>query len=331
MVQDSLVFNQSSIDRGMFRATVMKTTREEARPANRERFGLRPEDKLVGKHQGGYEKVDVDGLAAPGVPVEEGEATILKTAPAGGGSGSRGSKRRDMSSVVKKGDGGTVDAVCSTVDETDTQLVKLRTRSTRVLTVGDKLASRHGQKVSTICVFVLIRQVAVIHSLLSPFASRTQCDILNAKRKAFYARCVLTQSAWQGVCSRTATAEDMPWTAEGIVPDMLINPHCIPSRMTVGHLMEALLSKAGALSGEFGDGTAFRTGNPRKEAEDALHRLGYQRHGEEVLYNPHTGKQMEGTVFMAPTFYQRLKHMVNDKARLFRAFVFELYELHDPV
>ena len=80
--------------------------------------------------------------------------------------------------------------------------------------------------------------------------------------------------------------------------------------MTIAHLLEALLSKAGALSGNFGDATAFRQGDPRKEAEEALHRLGYHRHGEEVLYNPHTGKQMPGSVFMAPTFYQRLKHMV---------------------
>ena len=77
--------------------------------------------------------------------------------------------------------------------------------------------------------------------------------------------------------------------------------------------LEALLSKAAALSGEFGDATAFRTGDPRKEAEATLHRLGYHRHGEEVMYNPFNGKRMNGTVFLAPTFYQRLKHMVNDK------------------
>ena len=81
--------------------------------------------------------------------------------------------------------------------------------------------------------------------------------------------------------------------------------------MTVAHLLEALMSKAGALSGEFQDGTAFRTGNPRKDAEATLHAMGYHRHGEEVLYNPHTGQRMNGSVFMAPTFYQRLKHMVS--------------------
>ena len=85
--------------------------------------------------------------------------------------------------------------------------------------------------------------------------------------------------------------------------------------MTIGHLLEALVGKAGALSGTFGDGTAFQTGNVRADAEATLTRLGYHRHGEEVLYNPHTGARMNGSVFLAPTFYQRLKHMVSDKAR----------------
>lgn len=105
----------------------------------------------------------------------------------------------------------------------------------------------------------------------------------------------------------------MPFTAEGIVPDLCLNPHAIPSRMTIGHLLEALVGKAATLKGEFGDGTPFQTGNPRKDAEEALVRHGYHKHGEEVLYNPHTGLPMAGTVFMAPTFYQRLKHLVNDK------------------
>ena len=148
--------NQSSIDRGMFRSTTMKTNREEARGSNHEEFGGQPNDRILGRHQGGYDKVDrEDGLSAPGTRVREGDVIILKTAPgpkgaAQGGGPSRGRKRRDLSSIIKKGDDGVVDSVCRTVDETDNTLIKLRTRSTRVPQVGDKFASKRGLPRSTL-------------------------------------------------------------------------------------------------------------------------------------------------------------------------------------
>jgi DNA-directed RNA polymerase II subunit RPB2 len=106
---------------------------------------------------------------------------------------------------------------------------------------------------------------------------------------------------------------DMPYTESGIVPDMIINPHAIPSRMTIGQLKETVLGKVLVELGLFGDGTAFGDFD-LKEICHLLLKAGYEAHGNELLYNGLTGEQVECSVFMGPVFYQRLKHMVNDKA-----------------
>jgi DNA-directed RNA polymerase II subunit RPB2 len=105
---------------------------------------------------------------------------------------------------------------------------------------------------------------------------------------------------------------DMPYTAEGLKPDIIINPHAIPSRMTIGQLKETLLGKVLVELGLFGDGTSFgdlSIETIRKE----LTKVGYECNGEEVMYNGLSGEQIESSIFIGPVFYQRLKHMVRDK------------------
>jgi len=105
---------------------------------------------------------------------------------------------------------------------------------------------------------------------------------------------------------------DMPFTKEGLRPDIIINPHAIPSRMTIGQLKETLLGKVLLELGLFGDGTSF--GNlDIKTITAELQKLGYESYGNELLYNGLTGEQLETNIFIGPVFYQRLKHMVNDK------------------
>jgi DNA-directed RNA polymerase II subunit RPB2 len=106
---------------------------------------------------------------------------------------------------------------------------------------------------------------------------------------------------------------DMPFTSNGVRPDIIINPHAIPSRMTIGQLKETVLGKVLVELGLFGDGTAFGDFDV-KDICNELIKLGYEAHGNELLYNGLTGEQHECSVFMGPVFYQRLKHMVNDKA-----------------
>ena len=105
---------------------------------------------------------------------------------------------------------------------------------------------------------------------------------------------------------------DMPFTKEGRKPDIIINPHAIPSRMTIGQLKETILGKVLIELGLFGDGTSFG-GLDVKDIANELLNLGYESYGNEILYNGLTGEQIETSVFFGPVFYQRLKHMVNDK------------------
>merc|ERR1712139_752863 len=116
----------------------------------------------------------------------------------------------------------------------------------------------------------------------------------------------------KGTCGILYTQEDMPFSQEGISPDIIINPHAIPSRMTIGHLVECLLSKVAALSGTEGDSTPFMNLSVNDLSEE-LHKYGYQRHGWEVMYNGYTGRPLANMIYIGPTYYQRLKHMVADK------------------
>ena len=118
----------------------------------------------------------------------------------------------------------------------------------------------------------------------------------------------------KGTCGMILEPEDMPQTASGIIPDIIINPHCIPSRMTIAQLMETLLGKIGCHTGCLGDGTPFN----KKMTLDGLAKvlrddLGLEPYGNEIMYNGHTGRQMETNIFMGPCFYQRLRHCSADK------------------
>jgi DNA-directed RNA polymerase II subunit RPB2 len=116
----------------------------------------------------------------------------------------------------------------------------------------------------------------------------------------------------KGTVGNIIPEEDMPFTRDGVRPDIIINPHAIPSRMTIGQLKETLLGKVLVQLGLFGDGTSFGELTV-DEISDKLLELGYEAHGNELMYNGLTGEQIECSVFLGPVFYQRLKHMVNDK------------------
>ena len=137
----------------------------------------------------------------------------------------------------------------------------------------------------------------------------------------FYKEDMYSPPCWTGNSSRHGqkgtigmmySQEDLPFTAEGIVPDLIVNPHAIPSRMTIGHVFECVASKLAALTGQRVDATAF-SHEPVAAICDMLKKAGYSEDGKEVMYHPHTGKRLKGRVFIGPTFYQRLKHMVDDK------------------
>ena len=116
----------------------------------------------------------------------------------------------------------------------------------------------------------------------------------------------------KGTIGNIIPEADMPCTANGIKPDIIINPHAIPSRMTIGQLKETVLGKVLLQLGLFGDGTSFG-GLEVKNICKELQKVGFESKGNEILYNGLTGEQFETPIFIGPAFYQRLKHMVNDK------------------
>lgn len=162
---------------------------------------------------------------------------------------------------MKMSESGIVDQVMLSTNEKGLKFCKVRIRSVRIPQIGDKFASRHGQK---------------------------------------------------GTVGITYRQEDMPFSAEGISPDIIVNPHAIPSRMTIGHLIECLLSKVATLTGQEGDATPFVKVTV-DEISAELQKRGYQCRAFERMYNGHTGRRQNAYIFLGPTFYQRLKHMVDDK------------------
>merc|ERR1711988_352526 len=169
--------------------------------------------------------------------------------------------RKDESVCMRSNESGWIDTVMLTTNKKGEAYCKTRVRNLRIPQIGDKFASRHGQK---------------------------------------------------GTIGMTYRQEDMPFTCEGISPDIIVNPHAIPSRMTIGHLIECLLGKVASSTGEEGDATPF-TDVTVEQISDMLHSCGYQLRGNEVMYSGHTGRMLEAQIFIGPTYYQRLKHMVDDK------------------
>ena len=117
----------------------------------------------------------------------------------------------------------------------------------------------------------------------------------------------------KGTCGMILEAKDMPQTASGIIPDIIINPHCIPSRMTIAQLMETLMGKVACEVGALGDGTPFNSVTVEGLAALLRDSLGMEPYGNEILYNGFTGRQMETNIFVGPVFYQRLRHCSADK------------------
>ncbi|KAJ7786518.1 DNA-dependent RNA polymerase II second largest subunit [Mycena metata] len=267
--EDSVIMNQSSIDRGLFRSIYYRSYMDLEKKSGvtpLEEFEKPTRDNTLRMKHGTYDKLEDDGLIAPGTGVAGEDIIIGKTAPIPPDSEELGQRtrvhtRRDVSTPLKSTESGIVDQVLITTNSEGMKFVKVRVRATRIPQIGDKFASRHGQK---------------------------------------------------GTIGITYRQEDMPFTAEGIVPDIIINPHAIPSRMTIGHLVECLLSKVATLIGNEGDATPF-TDLTVESVSAFLKQKGYQSRGLEVMFHGHTGRKLQAQVYLGPTYYQRLKHMVDDK------------------
>lgn len=136
--------------------------------------------------------------------------------------------------------------------------------------------------------------------------------VIYVRRNGLAVWCGQSRHGQKGTIGLTLHRSDMPFTKEGITPDLIVNPQAIPSRMTIGQLVECLLGKVASLKGTEADGTPF-TRLDLEKLKDELEKLGYDRNCNEYMYNGMTGEQLKVPIFIGPTFYQRLKHLTADK------------------
>ncbi|MBU0893954.1 MAG: DNA-directed RNA polymerase subunit B [Nanoarchaeota archaeon] len=266
-MQDALVFNKGSLDRGVGRSFYFRPySAIEMNYAG----GLKDEIVIPDKDASGYKTeedyryLEKDGVVYPEANVGEGEVLIGKISPPKFLSEAREISvraKKESSITMRQEEKGIVDTVFITEDDEANKVVQVKTRDQRIPELGDKFATAHGQK---------------------------------------------------GVIGMIVDENDIPFTSRGIRPDVIFNPHGLPSRMTVGYLLELLAGKIGCLRGKVVDGTCF-SGESKEKLEDQLKNLGFRYDGKETMYSGVTGKKFVSKIFIGNLYYLKLKYMVANK------------------
>jgi len=268
-MEDSIVINAGSLQKGLFWSYMYRSYE-----AEKKRY-LGGQEDLIGIPEAGvrgysgedaYKHLDEDGISFPETDLESDKVIIGRVSPLRFlGTMDRfvtGLENiRETSVRLRHGDQGIADRVFITDTTDGTKLIKVVVRDLKTPEIGDKLASRHGQK---------------------------------------------------GVIALIVPPEDMPFTENGVVPDIIFNPHGIPSRMTMGQLLEIIGGKMAAVTGKNVISPAFSP-MPEKEIRDSLVKSGFRNDGKETMYDGRTGRRFESQIFIGSAFYQKLDHLVSNK------------------
>lgn len=268
-MEDGIVVNKASVERGFGRSFFFRSyATEEKKYWGIDKDEIKIPDKSVAGYrtEEAYANLASDGVVNREIPVASGDVLVGKISPLRffgpvESFMTETENRRETSETIRHGEDGIVDNVILTESSSGNKLVKINVRSERVPELGDKFASRHGQK---------------------------------------------------GVIALIEPEEDMPFTSAGVVPDIILNPHAIPSRMTIGQLLEIIAAKAAALSGAGIDASAFG-GTVEGGIRETLKSAGFRDDGKESLCHGITGQRFEAQILTGPCFYQKLHHMVANK------------------
>ncbi len=268
-MQDAVVMNKSSVERGLFRSEFFRFySCEEKRywGGQEDTIGI-PDKEVRGyRSEEAYKNLGEDGIINLETPVTGNSILIARTSPLRFLSSTAElmtgiANRRETSVGVRHGERGNADRIFLTETVNGNRLLKVSVRDQRIPEIGDKFASRHGQK---------------------------------------------------GVIGLLVDEENMPFTSSGVIPDILFNPHSLPSRQTIGQLLETLAGKVAALSGRKVNASAF-SNLSEEELRSKLRELGFRSDGKEVMYSGITGEKMEVEIFTGVIHYMKLFHMVANK------------------
>ena len=264
--EDSVIFNQAALDRGLFAATIYHTDKDEDKKIyGDEEIRCKPDkSKTKGMKFSNYNKLNSKGVIPENTLVQNKDIILGKVSPIKENKNdpTKVIKYEDHSKAFRSTEEAYIDKNYIHRNGDGYTFAKVKTRIYRKPNIGDKFSSRHGQK---------------------------------------------------GTIGIILPEEDMPFDENGLRPDIIINPHAIPSRMTIGQLKETLLGILLLELGLFGDGTSFNE-LPISYISKLLSKNGFESHGNKLLTNGFTGELLETETFIGPAFYQRLKHMVADKA-----------------
>jgi DNA-directed RNA polymerase subunit B len=268
-MEDALIFNKASVERGLGKSTFFRVYESESRQylgGEKDRFEI-PEPGTRGfRGEYYYRLLESDGAINVEAEVSGSDVLVGRTSPPRfleeyKEFEIRGPTRRDTSVTMRPSEKGVIDSVFITETSQGNKIIKVRVRDSRPAELGDKFASRHGQK---------------------------------------------------GVIGMLVAQEDMPFTEDGVVPDVIINPHAFPSRMTMGQFIEAIAGKVASIRGSPVNGTPFIK-ETTEDLKRILHQMGFHYGGREIFYNGMTGEKLTADVFVGLIYYQKLHHMVADK------------------